>query len=65
MFANNKGADQPTHQLALESMIAEPATCKKLNSTVRHACTDPDNSKGEGGPNCFSKEVRTKTNDKL
>ena len=26
---------------------------------VRHACADPDNSNGEGGSNCFSREVRT------
>ena len=47
LHANNKGADQPAHprsQLALE------------DSTVRHACADPDNS--NGGGICFSMEVR-------
>ena len=32
LHANNKGTDQPAHprkQLALESIIAKPATCKK------------------------------------
>ena len=31
---------------------------KIKNSTVRHACADPDNSNGGGG-DCFSMEVRT------
>ena len=32
-------------------MIAKPATCKKIKNKipVRHACADPDNSKGGGG----------------
>ena len=55
------------YQLSLESMIAKPATCKKIKNKipVRHACADPDNSNGGGGGgggvelNCFSREVRT------
>ena len=50
LHANNKGADQPAHQrsqLALESTLH--AKMKIKNSTVRHACADPDNSNGGGG----------------
>ena len=38
------------YQLSLESMIAKPATCKKIKNKipVRHACADPDNSNGGG-----------------
>ena len=63
LHANNKGADQPAHprsQLALESTLHEKKM-KIKNSTVRHACADPDNSNGggRGGGGCFSMEVRT------
>ena len=39
------------YQLSLESMIAKPATCKKIKNKipVRHACADPDSSNGGGG----------------
>ena len=49
------------YQLSLESMIAKPATCKKIKNKipVRHACANPDNSNGGGGSNCFSRAVRT------
>ena len=33
---------------------------QKIKFLSRHACADPDNSKGGGGgSNCFSREVRT------
>ena len=58
-----RSASAPTqfYQLSLESMIAKPATCKnkKIKFLSRHACANPDNSKGGRGSNCFSREVRT------
>ena len=59
LHANNKGADQPAHprsHLALESMIAKPATNKNkipLSDMRVLIQTTPT------GAGCFSREVRT------
>ena len=56
-ISQRRSASAPAqfYQLSLESMIAKPATCKKL----RIQTIPTGGGGGGGGSNCFSREVRT------
>ena len=55
------------HQLALESMIAEPATCKKKIKFNRQTCMRGSRQfqRGGGGSELLLEKVHTETNDNL
>ena len=64
-----RSACASTQQLALESIIAKPATCKNENENIipssdmrvriQTTPTGPGGGGGGGGGGCFSREVRT------